>query len=136
MDPLFDRLGNLLRSVFQDSETGYGQNIKSGDPDLDEAWQELDDFLKHGKNAAAPGVKYSAPNLPPKELKEDYATLNVPFGASFGDVKKSYKKLLSQYHPDKHSGSEEKTKMATEITQNINRSFLRIKGFHRDGSIK
>ncbi len=130
MDPLFDRLGNLLRSVFQDTKS------EDPDPDMDEAWQELDDFLKNGNASSRVKAKPEAPNLPPEELKEDYTTLKVPFGAAFGDVKKSYKKLLSQYHPDKHADSEEKVRMATEITQKINRAFLRIKGFHLNGTVK
>jgi DnaJ-domain-containing protein 1 len=52
VDPIFDRLGNLLRSLFQDSGSdddrfggrgGYAGS--SGDSDLDAAYEELNDFL-------------------------------------------------------------------------------------------
>jgi len=44
-------------------------------------------------------------------------------------VKKSYKRLLRQYHPDKHAHDPEKLKTATEITQRINVAFARIETY-------
>ena len=69
-----------------------------------------------------------------EKLREDYITLKVKFGSPFSEVKKSYKKLLTQYHPDKHTGNPKRLKMATEITQKINQSFQRIKVFEKKRS--
>lgn len=62
-----------------------------------------------------------------ENLREDYANLEVSFGASFEQVKQSYKKMLRRYHPDRHSMDPEKLKLATEITMKINESYNRIK---------
>jgi hypothetical protein len=47
VDEIFDRLGNLLKSTFQNSGSDYdsGFKQKTGDPDLDAAYAELNDFL-------------------------------------------------------------------------------------------
>jgi hypothetical protein len=47
VDQIFDRLGNLLKSTFQNSGSDYdsGFSQKTGDPDLDAAYAELNDFL-------------------------------------------------------------------------------------------
>jgi molecular chaperone DnaJ len=50
-------------------------------------------------------------------MADYYAVLNVPRGASEDDIKKAYRKLAMQYHPDRNSGSkdsEEKFKAITE----------------------
>lgn len=62
-----------------------------------------------------------------ENLREDYANLEVSPGASFEQVKRSYKKMLRRYHPDRHSMDPEKLKLATEITTKINESYSRIK---------
>jgi len=123
---------------------------------MQEAWEELDDFLnpeKERRGGAAgqhrssatggqtrPGSAYAGSSSdrrqgPPEELRQDYRNLEVPFGSSFDRVRKAYKNLLVEYHPDKHSGSTEKLRIATEITKKINASFQRIKRYHDTGSL-
>ena len=49
--------------------------------------------------------------------KDYYQTLNVPRNASQDDIKKAYRKLAHQYHPDKQSGDESKFKEVNEAYQ-------------------
>ena len=53
------------------------------------------------------------------EVRVAYAALEVPVGSNFETVRKSYRALMRKYHPDHHSGSPEKQKTATELTQKL-----------------
>ncbi len=52
--------------------------------------------------------------------KDYYRTLGVPENASDGEVKKAYRKLAMQYHPDRNSGNE---KWANERFKEINEAY-------------
>jgi DnaJ like chaperone protein len=61
---------------------------------------------------------------------DDYAVLNISPSASDADVKKAYRRLMSQHHPDKISSkgvSAEKLKQATEKTQQIKAAYDRVR---------
>ena len=47
-------------------------------------------------------------------MKDYYAILGLERGASKDEVKKAFRKLAGQYHPDKKTGNEEKYKEVTE----------------------
>jgi DnaJ-domain-containing protein 1 len=121
---VLDGLADLLKSIF--SGTGSTESRGYSDPDVTEAMEELDEYLKTGRSAES-GRRREPPPFPHEDLRQDYANLEVPFGAGIEDVKMAYKKLIMQYHPDKHSGDPEKLRIATEITKKINESFERIR---------
>src|SRR3990167_10847302 len=50
-------------------------------------------------------------------MKDYYQILGVPRNASQEEVKKAYRKLAHQFHPDKTGGSEEKFKEVNEAYQ-------------------
>jgi DnaJ-class molecular chaperone len=52
--------------------------------------------------------------------KDYYKTLSVPENASDGEIKKAYRKLAMQYHPDRNSGNE---KWANEKFKEINEAY-------------
>jgi DnaJ like chaperone protein len=63
-------------------------------------------------------------------LKDAYAILNIAAEASDADVKKAYRRLLSQHHPDKLVSKglpEEMMKMATQKTHEIRQAYEKIK---------
>lgn len=151
MDPIFKRLGNLFRSYLQDdddtddSDYDFSEKTSSYDADYKSAWDELNNFMNEEKEEAGNNQSrstntgsYSQGNTGssvPGELSVDFKNLEVPFGASMDEVKKAYKKFLIKYHPDRHASNPEKLKEATEITQRISHSFLRIKNFYKKGKI-
>jgi DnaJ-domain-containing protein 1 len=132
MENFFDRLGELLRSLFSEAgeETASveGQRRSARDPDLEEAWKELDEYLRTGRDAPrSAGAPPRSRRAPDESLRTDYANLEVPFGADMEEVKRSYKSLVLRYHPDRFAADPEKQKVALEITKKINQSFERIR---------
>ena len=66
-------------------------------------------------------------------LQDAYAVLNISAEASDDEVKKAYRRLLSQHHPDKLVAKglpEEMIKLATERTHQIRSAYEQIRG-HR-----
>jgi DnaJ-domain-containing protein 1 len=61
----------------------------------------------------------SAPRDPGDPVRKAYAALEVPYGADFDAVKKSYRALMRKYHPDRHTGSPDKQKAAHELTTKL-----------------
>jgi len=63
-------------------------------------------------------------------LKDAYTTLNVAKDASDAEVKRAYRRLLSQHHPDKLVSKglpEEMMKIATDRTHEIRQAYEKIK---------
>jgi len=50
-------------------------------------------------------------------MADYYATLGVPHAASDDDIKKAYRKLAMQFHPDRNNGSSESEAKFKEITE-------------------
>ena len=63
-------------------------------------------------------------------LEEAYAILNVSSASSDGEVKKAYRRLLSQHHPDKLVSKglpEEMMKIAAQKTHEIRQAYEQVK---------
>jgi DnaJ-domain-containing protein 1 len=56
-------------------------------------------------------------------IRRAYATLEVPYGADFEAVRRSYRALMRKYHPDLHTATPEKQKAANELTQKLTDSY-------------
>ena len=72
---------------------------------------------------------YSSPNSKPY-LQTHYHTLGISSTASDADVKKAYRRLMSQHHPDKLMAKglpESMLKIATQKTQEIKAAYEKIK---------
>src|SRR5215208_108958 len=50
-------------------------------------------------------------------MSDFYSTLGVPRDASEDDLKKAYRKLAMQYHPDRNNGSKEAEERFKAITE-------------------
>jgi DnaJ-domain-containing protein 1 len=142
VDRFFDRLGDLLQSLLgSDSPRGGAYDLR--DPDMREAVEELDAYLESGEfeSEESRDRRYDGqtgdesgrfkPKAEHEHLRRDYATLEVDFAAPLSDVRRSYKRLLHKYHPDRFSGDGEKQALANEVTQRLNEAFDRIERQHK-----
>jgi DnaJ like chaperone protein len=80
--------------------------------------------LLHLAGSARPGTRRPPP------LSEAYAMLGVDSAADDATVKKAYRRLMNQHHPDKLIAKglpEEMIKVATEKTQQIKSAYEQIK---------
>ena len=67
---------------------------------------------------------------PEQQLNDSYAVLDINKGATDAEVKKAYRRLMSQHHPDKLVAKglpEEMIKMATEKSQEIRAAYDVVK---------
>jgi len=145
---IFDRLGTVLKSYLFDDDTLYRERRGAGaDPDLNAAYDELNDYLngeksakeKSEKDSSAKDSKQEKPNSSgawaggeqkkkpvPEALRADFAELGVAFGASADECKEAYKKLLKIHHPDRHANHAGNFKKATDKSARINAAYDRI----------
>ena len=59
-------------------------------------------------------------------LKQCYRTLDVEFGASPRAIKRQYRRLAKQWHPDKHQQGSSEQASASAQMQRINEAYRRI----------
>jgi hypothetical protein len=156
---IFDRLGDVIKSYLNDEDSrifGNTRERRSGDPDLDAAWDEVNDYLKGGPQAkanespggdswgarpggggssAGAGGSWRSPGggAVPEELRPDFAVLELPFGAGEDECKAAYKRLLKLHHPDRHAGHEGNMRKATERSSRINAAYDRIEKWRAKG---
>ncbi|MFW5688102.1 MAG: J domain-containing protein [Spirochaetota bacterium] len=135
---IFDRLGNLIRAIIDDEEAGSSSGASFRDPDEAAAWEELERYMKSeagdagfagGATGPDPFAR-SAGSSMPDSLRRDFRNLEVPVGAPMEDVRKAYKRLVTSYHPDRHSSDPDKLRTATEITKKLNQSYQRIRLYY------
>ena len=63
------------------------------------------------------------PNPEEMPIFEAFETLGLPYGTPFEEVKRVYRRLMRENHPDKHSGSPEEEKQATQKTQELTAAY-------------
>lgn len=120
----------------------YLVNLAMIDGDLDEAehriLQQVADSLGFSRNAFEQLLRmigaqntFTRDHQPSaNDLTLAYEALGVTAEASDADIKKAYRKLMSQYHPDKLMGQglpEDMIKAATERSQEIQTAYDLIK---------
>jgi DnaJ-domain-containing protein 1 len=129
---IFRRIGDAIDSGRVNLTDLKQRKFGSSDKPLSElSDRELEEELIRRRRARAKGRSQSAvgdpahdPESPQwKQLDQYYANLELKPGASLEQVRRSYKKLMRKYHPDKHRGDEARHKAATKLAQSLTDAF-------------
>ena len=117
-----------------------GGNPRFTDPDLGEAWDELNEYMNEEINeeqthaSGRPSWEKTTVRRAPDSLRTDFRNLEVEFGAPIEEVRRAYKRLMATYHPDRHAANPENLRTATEIAKKINQSFQRIRKHYAENA--
>jgi DnaJ-domain-containing protein 1 len=90
-----------------------GRKVRSVADKAEEAWERA---FEESRARAGQG-SHSHPST--REIENWHRTLEVPIGADFDTIRKSYRRLMAKYHPDKYASDPEKYAAATEVTRKI-----------------
>ncbi len=128
---VFGRLIDILKAEIGDKLDDFQVDGKTY-ADIDREWEA---YMKSKGQSSSSGESTSFDDAfdyhfttseDPIE-KEYYKALELPYGASFEQVKASYKRLIKQYHPDKFQNDAKKHENAIELTQKLNIAYGHFK---------
>ena len=68
-------------------------------------------------------ARATPPPAEPPEIQRYYANLELPLGASAEQVKAAYRRLMRQYHPDRHASDPERAMVAHQVAQELRAAY-------------
>lgn len=120
-----DRLRGLLdqREVQEEESDGTigrkaGRRVREVRDAAEDAWQRA---YENARSRA--GVRGNTAVDTAAERRRWYRTLEVEPGADLPTVRRAYRKLLLQYHPDRFANDPEKLHVATEVTRKLTEAY-------------
>ena len=122
---LFDvaraELGDTARRL-RDSAERLVQARDDDDDDLDEVRAQIraEEEARWARGAREPAP---APSGPPQRVRDWYANLELPVGASAEEVKAAYRRLMRRYHPDRHALDPARAQVAHELAQQLRQAY-------------
>ncbi len=114
---MFDRIFNILRANLGDIFQAQEEKISKED------WELYEQYQKNKQREEQRAYEQQFNQTSQQEEKQYYGILELPYGASFEEVKVAYKRLIKKYHPDRFHNDPEKHKVAVEISQKLNIAF-------------
>ena len=121
-----DGLSEQERRVLEDEPADTvgakaGRKARKFRDAAEEAWEKAFEAAQAaGGQAGRPGNSRPTPEA---ERLRWYRTLELEPGADLQEIRKAYRRLLKQYHPDKFAKDPEKYKAATEVARNITTAY-------------
>jgi DnaJ-domain-containing protein 1 len=79
----------------------------------EDAWDRAFDAAQAGGGPGTRGVSSA------REREGWYRTLELEPGASYEEVRRSYRRLVAKYHPDRYASDPAKYEAATEVARKI-----------------
>jgi DnaJ like chaperone protein len=116
--------------TLHDAERGVLEHVRRqlGFSSLE--FRHIEALVRNARHFGGGGFAQEPPVSPQASLREAYEILGVEKSASDAEVKKAYRRLMNQHHPDKLVSKglpEEMIKLATEKTQEIKNAYELIK---------
>jgi len=119
---------SLADNKLDDAERGLliyiGGHLGFARPQVEQLINMVGAQQRYAAGGGAHGTKHRA-----KSLKDAYKILGVSESANKDEIKKAYRRLMNQHHPDKLVSKglpEEMMKLATEKTQEIKQAYEQI----------
>lgn len=122
-----DRLRDLLngepdpeieREVDETLGKKAGRRARRVRDAAEDAWEKA---YENARRRA--GVRGEPPTDPAADRRRWYKTLEVEPGADLKTVRRAYRRLLLQYHPDRYANDPDKQKAATEVTRRLTEAY-------------
>jgi DnaJ-domain-containing protein 1 len=118
--PLRGTTGN--REVADSVGAKAGRKVRHVADKAEQAWEQaFEQARARGEGGSAGGRPSEA------QIEGWYRTLEVTAEADFATVRKSYRRLLAKYHPDKYAGDPDKYAAATEVARKITMAYNGLK---------
>jgi DnaJ-domain-containing protein 1 len=106
--------------------------------EIDEEWARP----KHREpqQQREPAEARAAPRTPEPEndpvLARCYAELGVPYAADFSQVRRAWRRLMREHHPDVQGKDPERQRASTELAQRLNDAFGEIRRRLPEGRVR
>lgn len=113
----------IAREVNETIGTKAGRKARRVADKAEEAWERA--FEEARARQASGGGPRGRPSA--RDIENWHRTLEVPVGADVDTIRKSYRRLVAKYHPDKYASDPEKYAAATEVTRKITGAYNGLK---------
>lgn len=104
----------VAREVQETVGSKAGRKARRVADKAEEAWERA---FEEASARGHGGHGHGRPST--RDIENWHRTLEVPVGADFETIRKSYRRLMAKYHPDKYASDPEKYAAATEVTRKI-----------------
>lgn len=115
------RLFNLARA-----ELGSAIRALQDDPqDRTEELRRLEEELARYDEEEQMAQREKRDPFPP-EICRYYGNLELPVGASAAEVRAAYRRLMRNYHPDRHHGDPKRQEIANQLSQELRTAYEQL----------
>ncbi|MFO7566734.1 MAG: J domain-containing protein [Enhygromyxa sp.] len=111
----------VAREVEESVGAKAGRKARRVADKAEEAWERAFEEARARGHSGSSG----RPNT--REIENWHRTLEVPVGADSDTIRKSYRRLMAKYHPDRFASDPEKYAAATEVTRKITGAYNGLK---------
>ena len=123
---IWNRVKRIVRSKLQNPDNPFAtsKNKNNSDEDWKQYWDDADSGYKSTQENSSDHRPDAG--LDSRQLAAHYKTLELENGASWDEVKASYRQLIKKYHPDKFGLDPEKQEAANNIMQGLNEAYAAL----------